>query len=93
MLEKVVSALAAYYESGAAQPWRMSESDENTKRLRGIVGFELAVDDIQLKFKLNQNHSAANVEGAVAGLREQAGGNALAVSALMQEALDKRSRS
>jgi transcriptional regulator len=61
--------------------------------LRGIVGFELAVDDIQVKFKLNQNHPAANIEGAIAGLRAQGGADALEVAALMREALDKRPRS
>jgi transcriptional regulator len=93
MLVKIVSALAAYYESSAEEPWRMSESEENGKRLRGIVGFELAVDDIQVKFKLNQNHPAANIEGAIAGLRAQGGADALEVAALMREALDKRPRS
>jgi transcriptional regulator len=61
MLVKIVSGLAAYYESSAEQPWRLRESQDNSKRLRGIVGFELAVDDIQVKFKLNQNHPAANI--------------------------------
>jgi transcriptional regulator len=93
MLVKIVSALAAYYESSAEEPWRMSESEENRKRLRGIVGFELAVDDIQVKFKLNQNHPAENIEGAIAGLRAQGGADALEVAALMREALDKRPRS
>ena len=92
MLRKIVSALAAYYESAAKEPWRMNDSEESAKRLRGIVGFELAVDDIQVKFKLNQNHPASNIEGTIAGLRAQGGAGSLAVAALMQEALDKRPR-
>jgi transcriptional regulator len=89
-LEKLVVALAAYYEAGAATPWRMSQTSQSRQRLRGIVGFELAVDDIQLKFKLNQNHSRENVEGAIAALRSEGGEDAAAVAALMQAALQER---
>ncbi len=92
-LAAIVSALAAYYEAGAETPWRMGEPAANQQRLRGIVGFELTVDDMQLKFKLNQNHSAANIEGVVTALRAQGGEGALDVAALMQQALAKRSAS
>jgi transcriptional regulator len=92
-LTRIVSALAAFYEAGAERPWRIGDSAANQQRLRGIVGFELAVDDIQLKFKLNQNHSAVNIEGVVNALRAQGGEGALDVAALMQQALTKRSSS
>jgi len=90
-LEQVVAALAAHFEAGAPAPWRMSEVLPRQKLLSGIVGFELSVDDIQIKFKLNQNHPAANVEGAIAALRAQGGEDAGALAALMQAALQKRS--
>jgi transcriptional regulator len=89
-LKQVVAALAAYYEAGADTPWRMSETLPNEQRLRGIVGFELLVDDIQLKFKLNQNHPPANVEGAIAALRAQGKDDAASLAALMQQALQRR---
>jgi transcriptional regulator len=89
-LAKIVAALAACYEAGAEKPWRMSESAANEPRLRGIVGFELAVDDIQIKFKLNQNPSAANVEGAIAALAALGTDEARCVATLMQEALRRR---
>jgi transcriptional regulator len=89
-LEQLVAALAARFEAGAATPWRMSESLPRQKLLRGIVGFELLVDDIQVKFKLNQNHPPANVIGVIAGLRAQGGDDATALAALMQQALDGR---
>lgn len=89
-LEKLVAALAAYYEAGAEKPWRMSDASQDRQRLRGIVGFELAVDEIQIKFKLNQNHSRQNVEGAIAALRGDGGEGAAEVAALMQAALQRR---
>ena len=60
--------------------------------LRGIVGFELEADDIQLKFKLNQNHPAGNVTGAIQGLATIGTDDARAVSRLMQEALDRKAQ-
>jgi transcriptional regulator len=90
-LEQVVAALAARFEAGAASPWRMSDALPREKLLRGIVGFELSVDDIQVKFKLNQNHPPANMAGVIAALRAQGGDDATALAALMQQALDKRS--
>jgi transcriptional regulator len=69
-LERIVTALAAQYEAGAQQPWRFEDTGEPGRaRLKAIVGFELLADDVQVKLKLNQNHVAGNVRGAVDGLR------------------------
>jgi transcriptional regulator len=92
-IERVVAALALFYEAGADAPWRISETLPTPQLLRGIVAFELVVDEIQVKFKLNQNHPPANVEGAIAALRSQGTDDAAAVAALMQEALRKRPQS
>jgi len=85
----IVVSLADQYEQGAQSPWRLADSDRKPL-LRGIVGFELAVDAVELKFKLNQNHSAENVKGAIAGLSARGNDDARAVARLMQEALIKR---
>lgn len=90
-LERIVVSLTQRYEAGAAEPWRLADSDpSNRERLKGIVGFELRADDVQLKLKLNQNHPAANVTGAIEGLRSTGSGDAAAVAALMQTALERR---
>lgn len=89
-LEQIVMQLATKYEQGADAPWRYDAAHARPM-LRGIVGFELAVDDIQLKFKLNQNHPAGNVRGAIAGLQEQRTDDTRVIARLMQEALDRRS--
>jgi len=90
-LEGIVDALATRYESGAAAPWRLAESNPgNLRSLRGIVGFELAADDVQIKYKLNQNHPAGNVVGAIRGLTGQGGGGALETARLMRESLERR---
>jgi transcriptional regulator len=90
-LEKIVVSLSEQYESGAAAPWRLADSDPaNRGRLKGIVGFELRADAVQVKLKLNQNHPAANVMGAIEGLRSTGSVDAAAVAALMQTALERR---
>ena len=91
-LEQLVVRLAEKFESGAAAPWRLADSDPaNRARLKGIVGFELRSEAVQVKLKLNQNHPTANVAGVIAGLRDTGSAEDAAVAALMQKELDKRS--
>jgi transcriptional regulator len=91
-LERIVVSFAERFESGATPPWRLADSDPaNRARLRGIVGFELRSDAIQLKLKLNQNHPAANVAGVIAGLRGTGSEEAAAVAELMERANPRRS--
>jgi transcriptional regulator len=87
-LREIVTALADKYESGQAQAWSVSAADARVlDLLRGIVGFELSVDEVQLKFKLNQNHSRNNVTGAIHGLESVPGDDASAIRSLMQDAM------
>ena len=88
-LEEIVSALADQYESGTQNPWRMASSS-GKDLLRGIVGFELPAERIEMKFKLNQNHVRGNVEGAVAGLTASNTPDALSIAALMRDALNRK---
>lgn len=90
-LERIVSALADKYEKGAAAPWTYS-SGSGAQRLRGIVGFEMRVDRVELKFKLNQNHSQQSIEGVIAGLSNLAGDDSRAVLGLMQQISRNSSR-
>ena len=92
-LERIVVTLAEKYEGGAPDAWTLAGSDPaNGAMLRGIVGFELVADEIQLKFKLNQNHPRGNVEGAIAGLKSMPADDAQDVMDLMQDALERGHR-
>ncbi|HKE45739.1 MAG TPA: FMN-binding negative transcriptional regulator [Steroidobacteraceae bacterium] len=89
-LTQIVTALADKYEGGAPDAWSVSAAESRIlDMLRGIVGFELAVEEIQLKFKLSQNHPRANAEGAIRGLQALPADDAQAVVALMQDALGR----
>ena len=90
-LERIVSALAEKYEAGAPRPWRLEDSGAaGRERLKGIVGFELDVEEIQIKLKLNQNHAEGNVHGAIEGLRTSGSEGAAGVAEWMQEVLERR---
>jgi transcriptional regulator len=64
-----VEKLAARFERGSAAPW---VPDYDARRLAGIVGVEIAIGEIQGKFKLSQNRSAEDRTRVVARL--EAGG-------------------
>lgn len=93
VLARHVSALADKYERDAAEPWRLENSHPgNARALSGVVGFQLAVDEIQVKYKLNQNHPAANREGVVRALSQSLSDDAQTIAALMAEALSRGSK-
>jgi len=88
-LEQIVIALAAQHEAGAARPWRLeSAADSARARLRAIVGFELAAEEIEVKVKFNQNHPAENIRGAIQGLRTQDSAAAAEVASWMEDLLE-----
>jgi len=89
-LERIVTALADRYEAAAVTPWRFESSGEaGRSRLKAIVGFELDADEIQMKLKLNQNHRAENVRGAIAGLRAEGSAADAEVAAWMEDLLSR----
>ena len=86
-LAAIVSDLSDHHETSAGSDWRFEfERDDHRRQLRGIVGFSMRPERIELKLKLNQNHPPANVESvahALANGRE----NSRAVAALMRAKL------
>lgn len=66
-LAGVVDSLSVRHERQLGSDWRYEhDRDAHRRMLRGIIGFSIAIERIQLKFKLNQNHPAEN-RLAVAG--------------------------
>lgn len=66
----VLDALVRTFETGA-DGWRIEElaGAERANLLRNIVAFTVAVDAVDAKFKLSQNRSRTDRDGAIAGLR------------------------
>lgn len=87
-LADLVSRLSARFEATVGSDWRFeTERADHVSQLRGIIGFRFAPPSIELKFKLNQNHPAANVEAVAAVLLQQRGEDANAIAALMVDRL------
>ena len=70
---QVVADLSTRHEAAIGSDWRYeADNPDHVVQLKGIVGFRLRVDAIELKFKLNQNHPVANVAGAADALSASA---------------------
>ena len=90
-LADIVSALAEHFEPQVGGRWRFDPSNpREIAQLRGIIGFNFHVDRVELKFKLNQNHPAANVQAVASALQQQTVSTADEVANLMLGRLQRR---
>ncbi len=89
-LRRFLDALTDHHEATQPHPWQVGDApaDHIEKSLRAIVGIQIAIERIEGKFKLSQNHPEANRLGVIEGLRRRdADGDAeLAELMLQQEA-------
>ncbi|MDQ0217917.1 putative FMN-binding regulatory protein PaiB [Peribacillus cavernae] len=66
MIEKTVN----FYESSMPIPWKAELDDKFTDGLmNGIVGFEIKINKIEGKWKLNQNYSLQRQQNVIEGLK------------------------
>jgi transcriptional regulator len=60
-LASLVDRLSRHYEASVGSDWQFEpEREDHRRQLRGITGFSFEPTRIDLKFKLSQNHPAAN---------------------------------
>jgi transcriptional regulator len=64
-LKQVVGKLTEKFESTFDEPW---QPDYKTSMLRGIVGIEVEISEIQCKYKLNQNRSGEDQAAVIEAL-------------------------
>ena len=71
-LYKQVSHTTNTLENDRIQPWQVTYAPEQfvDAQLRGIVGLEVIVTDIQGKWKMSQNKNANDFEGVKRGLSD-----------------------
>jgi transcriptional regulator len=67
LLLQLLTRTVNIYESSQPQPWRLEDQDATfiSKLQGGIVGFEIAIEKLEGKWKLNQNQSAVRRERVV----------------------------
>ncbi len=87
-LPALLGRLTRKYEEGRPAPWRMEDqpADFTPRLMAAIVGFEIAVERLEGKFKLSQNRRPADLEGVIAALEGEGQG---ALAALMREHADR----
>jgi len=73
-LGKLVESLASRHEARFESPWQPRYPDS---MLKGIVGIELVIEEIQCKYKLSQNRPADDHQGVIDRL-DELGSNTLA---------------
>lgn len=85
-LADLVSRLSDRFEAQVGSDWRFEPRREDHRvQLRGIVGFRFVPRQVDLKFKLSQNHPVANRESVAAQLQGQAREHSRSIAALMRE--------
>jgi transcriptional regulator len=87
-----VEALTTRHEASREAPWAVSDAppDYIEKMVGAIVGFEMPIARLIGKWKLSQNRSERDHAGVVNGLLREGSESALAMAALVKEALDNR---
>lgn len=87
-LAELVDTLSRRHERANGGDWLFDVRRRgHREQLRGIVGFRLQVDDVALKFKLNQNHPAGNRDAVIGHLEALGGDRRRDLTALMRERL------
>jgi transcriptional regulator len=87
-LRRFVTRLTERHEATQAAPWQVGDApaDYLDAMLRGIVGLEIPLTSLSGKWKMSQNHPAANRAGVSRGLREQGDEQSLATAAWVERA-------
>ena len=80
-----LARLVEVQEHGRAKPWRLDglADDYVAAMMRGIVAFEIPLDRLEGKWKLNQNRTAADRAGVIAALQDRTDSQATAIARLM----------
>ncbi len=86
-LAGIVDDLTEIYERLSAQPWRTSDAPAEfiRGRLKGIVGFEMAITKLEGKWKMSQDKPPADRRGVFEGLASSDRESCRDVAAVMAE--------
>lgn len=89
-LREIVQRTVEKYESPRNQPWSIDSPEPEfiDKLLGGIVGFEIEIQRLEGKWKLNQNHPAERRQKIIHGLRATGRHDEQQIADLMQATFD-----
>lgn len=84
-LEDILSETIARFDAGYLAQWTAMRRELRDKMLSQIVGFEMAVNRLEGKFKLSQNRSKKDQSRVIASLEASPDSTASAVARLMKD--------
>ncbi len=89
-LLQILHRYVEFYEAHQEHPWSLDQVEPSMLRglIDGIVGFEMEIDRIEGKWKLNQNHEPARRDRVIQALKTSGGENQHQIADLMSEALE-----
>ncbi|MEY2686398.1 MAG: hypothetical protein RL375_596 [Pseudomonadota bacterium] len=89
-LLSMLDRLTDTHEARHPAPWRVGDApaDYLDQLLRGIVGIEIPIDQLEGKLKASQDEALPDRLGTVDGLLAQPGDEARAMAALVRQAID-----
>jgi transcriptional regulator len=81
-----VTTLTDHHEHRRAHPWQVTDAPDRfiESQLRGIIGIEIRIQQVDAKAKLSQNRSSADRHGVIDGLSAEGRAEASVVAAAMQ---------
>jgi transcriptional regulator len=81
----IVGRYVDFFEAALPEPWKFDAASEYARNMaRGIVGFQIEIDRLEGKWKLNQNQPRERREKVVRALRSSTDESAQAIATLMQ---------
>jgi transcriptional regulator len=85
-LLKQITAMTSAQEATRQEPWVVSDapSDFLAAQMKGIIGVEIEITEIEGKWKVSQNRSEADRRGVAAGLRDLGAEGALHMADLVE---------
>jgi transcriptional regulator len=86
-LRSWMNTLVNTFESGMKHPVDMEKMSQDYVKdhLKGIVGFEITITDVQAVAKLSQNRDAVNLQRITKGLEEKGDADSLAMAKRLKE--------
>lgn len=85
-LREILQATVGTYEGARREPWRWDDAAPSVDRLLPhIVGFRIAIDRLEGKWKLSQNHSPERQDRVIRGLEAEGTPDGRQIAGLMRQ--------
>ncbi len=90
-IQNILARITDYYEASLPQPWKAEFTSEYAQQMvKRIVAFEIEIDKMQGKWKLNQNHPEERRRRVVDVLKTMPDDNSQGIVTLMEPGLDSK---